>query len=1045
MSDVKKIDISAVNKIAKALDGSKDYFGTYTKTKEYEQKVEKLQKEEKKSDNPFIGFVEDVKDAGSDFIEGAIDVGNDFLDGAKDVGNYFIEGAKDVGGAIVDKIDSTLGKYEWYQEFSDFATDNILPLAEKGMDVLKKTMATVGTFKTSLAEGVANVGEALFDLGNFGRTVALTAPAAIVDGGQAIYGLITGNEWESVTKKLWEGTKSFVSKDFTSDIFNLFYEKTNYGEFLKDNSYGFETTRSLGSGLGKVAGVVAISYASGGTLAPYAVASLTGFSEGAEKSWGEGATLGEGLLAAAGNSAWEGIQWYVGGKIGGANIFGEGGKALTNMSSNSIKTKLLNSISRVFMDGVDGGAEGFVQPLITAIYKDGYYDEDGNYIEFKDSDNFLDRYGEVFDDYGGYKNVLTNAAIGGGASIFGEVFDFNKLFNKDAGSEVTAKLTGSEITAPLKTGSEVTAKLQNENQSGYSVKSLYDGTNYKQNRWNYQSKIAQYFNDPKQFMFSKLASIADVHKKNTKLVNELWQIVNTPVREIDADELFKKYSKYLSREDKKILKQLIKNDKLSNTYTDIEQDLMQSYTANSGPYITAYNRKTTTNFAGTNINGTNKAGINNSLSKAFNALRKYIRLKEYIDVDKFCNAIDNIIEKSPVLKEDLKVYRSVGSLFMDGKKIMNFDVGTRFNDQAFVSTSVVPTNISTRSPICLEIEIPKGTKALYLERFTGLRGYNQQELLLGRNHEFEIIAPLQLNAAGQKILKARLIPKEQSVIKSLSLDTINSNDVALNYYDKFVRKGTEFDNKQIDINDMMTTFKGKGLLGRYEAEIRDFYNNNLYNIDIPEHNIDHVERVLFYSMYMGEELGLTPQQMNLLVEAAKYHDSGRIDLRTDKNHAELSAIKSLEDLKGKYDSKELDTIAAIIEYHEARDTAGELNRIFSKYNISPSEANDVYKIATILKDADALDRVRFPNNLNIKYLRNDLASRLVKSSYQIQELRAHKAIENDFLNNKYSTKEMDNIVALKESGVPDYLIYYYNRYRTAPVYKMIMKILGYDV
>ena len=242
----------------------------------------------------------------------------------------------------------------------------------------------------------------------------------------------------------------------------------------------------------------------------------------------------------------------------------------------------------------------------------------------------------------------------------------------------------------------------------------------------------------------------------------------------------------------------------------------------------------------------------------------------------------------------------------------------------------------------------------------------------------------------------------------------------------------------------MTTFKEKGLLGKYEAEVRDLYNKNLYQFNIPEHNIDHVERVLFYSMYMAEELGLTPQQMNILVEAAKYHDSGRVNLHTDTNHAELSAIKLIDDLEGKYPPEDLNIMAAVIEYHEAGDSMADVNKIFSKYNIEPNEVADVYKMATILKDADALDRVRFPNNLKTEYLRNHLASQLVKSSYQIQELRAHEILSNDFLNNKYSTKEMDNIVALKESGVPDYLIYFYNRYKTNPVYNMIMATLRYN-
>lgn len=1012
MSDIKKIDISSV---VDAMDNAVSSLKS-----SYEKTVA--------SKNSTETDIEDL-DEDKGFFEELLDDANDFK-------NDVLSDLADTCVTAITAVDSVLGKYEWYNDFIEFSNEKIVPFQNKVNEVLKRTGATVGTFFTSLLEGVGNLGEAFFDLTNIVRTVVFSIPTGIIDGVQAIGGAITGEEWESITKKMWNGTKAVVSQDLTTSLFDWFYNETDPGQFLKNNSYGFDTTRSIGSGIGKVAAIVGISVASGGTLAPYAIAAMAGFGEGAETSWKEGAGIGEGLLSATFNSAWEGLQYYVGGKIGGSTIFGEGGKFLTNLSSSAIKTNILNSTSRVILDGLDGGAEGFVQPLIASIYKDGYYDEDGNYIEFKDSDNFFDKYGEIFDDYGGVKNVFTNALIGGGASILGEAFDIGRFFNKNAGSEVTAKLTDPDATVTLKLGDEITTKLQSVNQNISNIK-----------KFSNQSEIAQYFNDPRQYIISKLQSIYDSNPNNIKLRQNLKQtaeyIKNTPVREIDADTLYKDYSKYLSKEDRKILKNLINSDKLTNNYTDIEQDLLQSYSKSSGPVITAYNRKATTNFSNIKIDGTNINAINDYIGRSFGDIGKYTKLSDYLDVDKFVTALDNIIDKSPALQDDLIVYRSVGDIFLDGNKITTYDIGTRFNDQAFVSTSVIPKNISTKSPICLEIEVPKGTKALYLEKFTGVKNYGQQELLLGRNHEFEIIAPLEHNQkTGQITIKARLVPSQESTIKSLSLDTINSNNVATNYYDTFIKKGTAFDNKQLDINDIMTDFKGKGLLGRYESEIRDLYNKNLYNIDIPEHNIDHVERVLFYSMYMGEELGLTPQQMNLLIEAAKYHDSGRINLQTDTNHAENSAIKALEDLNGKYDSKNLNSIAAIIEYHESGDNINDINRIFGKYNIGPEEVNDVYKIATILKDADALDRVRFPNSLKTEYLRNELSKRLVKSSYQIQELRAHKALESDFLNNKYSTKEMDNIVALKESGVPDYLIYFYNRYKTRPVYNMIMQILG---
>lgn len=1019
MSDVKKIDVTnAINSMNEAVTAFKGAgyaaINKNASTGEIETLEIEPEIEEEKDEGIIEGFFNDIKD-----------------------------GIKDVGETVTDKVDSVLGKYEWYQDFTDFVDEEVAPIASKVGDVLVRTKATVDTFVASLGEGALKVGESLYDLQNIVRTAALSLPTGIVDAGKAIYGTITGEDWESVTKKMWGKTKAHVATDITTGLFDKFYDETAFGEFLKNNSYGFDTTRDLGKGVGRVASIVGISIATGGVLSPYAVAAMVGFGEGAEKAWGEGASLGEGLLYASGNSLWEGLQFYVGGKIGGSTIFGEGGKLLTSLGSKA--SKLLNSASRIILDGFDGGAEGFVQPLLASVYKDGYYDDEGNYVEFKDSDNILDKYGEIFDDYGSWKNVFTNAVVGSGASFLGEAFDIGRFFNKNTGSEITAKLTDPDATVTLKLGEEITSKLSSTNKDINSVKNLYEGGDYKEYKNYYQGKIAQYFNDPRQYIFSKLDDIAIANPNNAELIKSINDVKNTPIREIDTDAIYKKYSKYLSKEDKKTLKELIKQDKLYNNYTDIEQDVLEAYSQTSGPAITAYNRKTITNFKGVELDGRNFKSISDWIGISFGKIGKYSKLSKLLDVDKFVDVMDNIINKSVPLKEDLIVYRSANSVFKNGERVNTFDIGTRFDDQAFVSTSVIPTSISQRNDIVMEIQIPKGTKALYLEKFTGVKNYGQQELLLGRNHEFEIISLPKHGKDGKTYLKVRLVPQNNSIVKTLSLDKINTNNVASNYYDNFIRKGTDFDNKQIDINDVMLAFKEKGLLGKYEAEVRDLYNKNLYQIDIPEHNVDHVERVLFYSMYMGEELGLEPWQMNILIEAAKYHDSGRINLQTDTNHAELSAMKLIDDLEGKYDPEDLDIMAAVIEYHEAGDSLDDINRIFNKYDISPTDANNVYKIATILKDADALDRVRFPNNLKTQYLRNGLASQLVKSSYQIQELRAHENLSNDFLNNKYSPKEMDNIVALKESGVPDYLIYFYNRYKTKPVYDMIMKILGYNI
>ena len=930
-----------------------------------------------------------------------------------------------VGANIAEKIDNVLGEFEWYQDFTDFVDENVAPIANKIDNVLDRVNATVTLAETSLAEGIADFGESIVD-------ALMNVGAGIVSIPVVAGGVITGSDWQSDLEDLWDQTKSFVAVDHVGNFFDDMYENTSFGTWLKDEAYGFDTVRNVSKEVGNVVGTVGVSLLTFGVVSPFVVAGISGFGKGTEQAFGEGASTVEGLAAGVGTGLWDGLQFFVGGKIGSTVLFGEGGKFLTGTLGKSINTKLLNSISRVALDGLDGGADGFIQPLIASIYKDGYYDEAGNYIEFQNSDNFLTKYGKIFNDYGGAKGVLTNAFVGSALSGLGEVFDLNTKYNNlKAGKESDVKLNNSEGSIPTVKlfDDAITEKLR-------PIKSTASNAKVFTN----QSEIAVYFDDPKQFFVSKLESIYGKTGDST-LQEEILNLANyingTSVRELDISNIYSEYSKYLSRSDRKTFKRLLMNDKI-NTYTDIEQDLIQAFTHSAGPALTAYLRKTTTMFEEYLFDGTSYSDMSEYIGRTFEDISKFDKLYQYTDLSKFINKMDSIIEKSPPLKENLIVYRGVDGLFLNGDKISTFDVGQTFDDSAFVSTSLIPMNIANRRPILLEIEVPKGTKAAYLEKYTGVKNYGQQELLLGRNNKFEITSLPRYNEEnGQMVLKARLIPSEESVVSSLSLDKISGIDQNLSYYKLF---NSSFDN-QVDLYNVVNSLKDNDLLGRFESEVRYLNNNNLYNFDIPEHNIDHVERVLLYSMYMGNEMKLDSDMMDVLIEASKFHDSGRINLATDTNHAMLSANKVFENLEGKYSADELNKIAAVIEYHEVADSKEAFDAIFNKYNIDKEEYDDIYNIATILKDADALDRVRFPGNLDSKYLRNDMAKDLIKSSYQLQEIRGTKEIENNIMNGNYSKDDIDTIVALKEIGVPDYMINYSYKYNTNYVNNIINKII----
>ena len=932
-----------------------------------------------------------------------------------------------VGAHISEKVDNVLGEFEWYQDFTDFVDENVAPIVSKIDNVLDRVNATVTLAETSLVEGVADFGESIVD--------------ALLDGGAGLVsipvvagGVITGSDWQSDLEDLWDQTKSFVAVDHVGNFFDDMYENTSFGTWLKDEAYGFDTVRNVSKEVGNVVGTVGVSFLTMGVVSPFVVAGISGFGKGTEQAFGEGASTVEGLAAGVGTGLWDGLQFFVGGKIGSTALFGEGGKFLTGAGSKAINTKLLNSISRVALDGLDGGAEGFIQPLISSIYKDGYYDDSGNYIKFQSSDNFLTKYGEIFNDYGGAKNVLTNAFVGSALSGLGEVFDLNTKYNN------------------LKSGTESDVKLNDISESDIPTVKLFDEAiteelatikNNTSNSLNFtnQSEIAAYFDDPKQFFVSKLDSIYKNAKSpalQEKISNLADYIKSTPVRDIDFSLIYDDYSKYLSKSDRKTLKKLMMNDKI-NHYTDTEQDLIQAYTHVAGPALTAYLRKTTTMFEGHPFDGTNYSAMSSYIGRGFEDISKFDNLYKYTDLSKFINKMDSIIEKSSPLKDNITVYRGVDGLFLNGEKISTFDIGQTFDDSAFISTSLIPRNIANRRPILLEIEVPKGTKAAYLEKYTGVKNYGQQELLLGRNNKFEITSLPRFNEEnGQMVLKARLVPAEESVVSSLSLDKLSGLDENLSYY-KLFNSST---NNQIDLYDVVNTLKNNDLLGRFESEVKYLNNNNLYNFDIPEHNIDHVERVLLYSMYMGNEMKLDSDLMDVLIEASKFHDSGRINLATDTNHALNSANKVFESLEGKYSTDELNKIAAVIEYHEAADSKEAFDAIFNKYNLDRDEYDDIYNIATILKDADALDRVRFPGNLDSKYLRNDMAKDLIKSSYQLQEIRGTKEIENNIINGNYSKEDINTIVALKEIGVPDYMINFSYKYNTNYVNNIINQIIN---
>lgn len=311
---------------------------------------------------------------------------------------------------------------------NDWLVNDALPVIEDVSstvsNALKRTGATVGTAALSLIEGVGKLGEAIVDAGATILIGAASIVTLVVDGGGYFYSDITGKKWNSVTEYMWDTTKAFVAKKHVANWFDSLYENSAAGKWLKTNAFFFDNVREVSSGIGYTVGIIGLTLATGGVGGiaggTAGVAGIAGVGKGVEDAWGKGASTFDGLTSGALNGLWEGFQFFVGAKINGINVFGK--------SAPTIKTKLINSLIHVALDGVDGGAEGFARTLIDTCYKDGYTDENGNYVKYTDADSVLKKLQENFDDLGGFNTVLTGALSGAATSALSEALDLGKYF-----------------------------------------------------------------------------------------------------------------------------------------------------------------------------------------------------------------------------------------------------------------------------------------------------------------------------------------------------------------------------------------------------------------------------------------------------------------------------------------------------------------------------------------------------------------------------------------------------------------------------------------
>ncbi len=185
------------------------------------------------------------------------------------------------------------------------------------------------------------------------------------------------------------------------------------------------------------------------------------------------------------------------------------------------------------------------------------------------------------------------------------------------------------------------------------------------------------------------------------------------------------------------------------------------------------------------------------------------------------------------------------------------------------------------------------------------------------------------------------------------------------------------------------------------------------------HGLYHSEKVLLFSYLLGKNQGLNDEQMQIIMDAAVYHDIGRIADNEDEQHGLVSSNRLIKEKNNILsnpiykDDANFSYLRLICDAHSRHDKYDKLT--FENYVYDNEVTNINFetfkKLSDILKDADALDRTRFMNVtsavLDEKYLRHDYSKKLIPFAKYINELYRMRDLDLAYplLNSEYGRQK----------------------------------------
>lgn len=207
-----------------------------------------------------------------------------------------------------------------------------------------------------------------------------------------------------------------------------------------------------------------------------------------------------------------------------------------------------------------------------------------------------------------------------------------------------------------------------------------------------------------------------------------------------------------------------------------------------------------------------------------------------------------------------------------------------------------------------------------------------------------------------------LEPMNKRALKNLNFPTQISSKQFYNYIEKSKAKEIFDDYKNVEDHEK-------------------FYSHQ-------DHGLRHIDNVTMFTYYIADKEGYSNEGIRILLEAARFHDIGRTNSWQEGGHGSDGAKKYVEEFGKEIPVYEQQIIKFLISSHDLADPKQipELAKRIFAY-LDEQQIEIICDMANILRDADALDRTRFPiyspEYLNSKLLTHDSSKELIQVAQTI--------------------------------------------------------------